>query len=63
MLFQNFVLKQALTKSHNKYVLVPFDNATGNVAVIYLRFCASTLIKPLGFEISNIDDITRSYET
>ena len=42
-------MKQALAKSHDKYVLVPVDKTTGNVAIIFQRFYALTSINSLGW--------------
>ena len=33
-LFENSAVKQALKELHKKYVLVPVDKATGNIAII-----------------------------
>lgn len=48
-LFQNSIVKQALTELISKYVLVPVYKATGNVAIICRRFYELTVIKKLGW--------------
>lgn len=46
-------VKKALELVHSKFVVVPVDKATGNIALICKRFYASVIAKELGLGINN----------
>ena len=46
-------VKNALKNIHNKFVVVPIDKATGNIALICKRFYASVIVKQLGMGPNN----------
>ena len=46
-------VKNALNDIHTKYVVVPIDKATGNIALICKRFYATVIVKELGLGPNN----------
>ena len=56
------MVKQALTQLHNKYLLVPVDEATTNVTTV-CRFYALTLIKELRLHRRTRKDNNNTHET
>ena len=53
-------IKNALQLIHSKYVVVPIDKATGNIAFVCKRFYALVIAKELGLGLNNS---TNTYST
>ena len=49
-------VKNALDNIHKDFVVVPIDKATGNIALVCKRFCASVITRELGLNNNSSTD-------